>query len=450
MPMKTLIPANVIDDYLKSIEVTDLNKASIRQVLACALYAEKVTGQEFIHFEMGVPGLPASAIGIQAQKEALDRDVASKYPSIEGISELKKQAARFVKAFINTDIKPSNCTPTCGAMQGTFAAFLLCSQLDSAKDTILFIDPGFPVQKMQCQVMGVEFAQFDVADHRAEKLGPKLESYLRQGNICCIVYSNPNNPSWMCLTEQEIKTIGELVIKYDTVVLEDLAYMTMDFRRDGLGIPFQPPYQVSVSHYTENYIMIISGSKIFSYAGERIAVACISDKLAERQFHTLQERYNISRFGAVYAYDMLYAMSSGVTHSVQFAMAAMLKAACDGEYRFREDIREYARRSKKIKEAMLRNGFHITYDKDLEEQVSDGFYFTFGYNLPDGTPMEGGRLLHELLYFGISGIVLSSTGSDRQGIRGCSSNIRKDQFPVLEERLRLFNEAHKSFPFHMP
>ena len=189
--------------------------------------------------------------------------------------------------------------------------------------------------------------------------------------------------------------------------------------------------------------MMLSGSKIFSYAGERIAVACISDKLYERHFETLQKRYNISRFGAVYAYDMLYAMSSGVTHSVQCAMAAMLKAACDGEYQFREDIREYARRTEKIKAALIRNGFHVTYDKDLEEPVSDGFFFTFGYNLPDGTPMEGGQLLHELLYFGISGIVLSSTGSTRQGIRGCSSNIRDDQFPILEERLRLFNEAHK-------
>lgn len=441
--MKTIIPANVIDDFLKSIEVTDLNKASIRQVLACAMNAEKVTGTEFIHFEMGVPGIPAAAVGIKAQKDALDRGVASKYPNIEGITELKEQAARFVKAFINTDIQPSHCTPTCGAMQGTFAAFLLCSQVDPKKDTILFIDPGFPVQKMQCQVMGVKFAQFDVAGFRAEKLGPKLESYLEKGNICCIVYSNPNNPSWMCLTEEEIKTIGGLATKYDTIILEDLAYMTMDFRRDGLGIPFQPPYQVSVSHYTDNYIMMISGSKIFSYAGERIAVACISDKLAERHFETLQKRYNISRFGAVYAYDMLYAMSSGVTHSVQCAMAAMLKAACDGTYRFREDIREYARRSEKIKEAMLRNGFHITYDKDLEEPVSDGFYFTFGYNLPDGTPMEGGKLMHELLYYGISGIVLSSTGSDRQGMRGCSSNFRDDQFPALEERLRLFNQDHK-------
>ena len=441
--MNTIIPQNVIDDFLKSIEVTDMNKASIRQVLACALNAETVTGKEFIHFEMGVPGIPAAAVGIQAQKDALDRGVASKYPNIEGITELKEQAARFVKAFINTDIQPSHCTPTCGAMQGTFAAFLLCSQVDPKKDTILFIDPGFSVQKMQCQVMGVKFAQFDVAGFRAEKLGPKLESYLEKGNICCIVYSNPNNPSWMCLTEDEIKTIGGLATKYDTIILEDLAYMTMDFRRDGLGIPFKAPYQVSVSHYTDNYIMMISGSKIFSYAGERIAVACISDKLAERHFETLQKRYNISRFGAVYAYDMLYAMSSGVTHSVQCAMAAMLKAACDGTYQFREDIREYARRSEKIKEAMLRNGFHITYDKDLEEPVSNGFYFTFGYNLPDGTPMEGGQLMHELLYYGISGIVLSSTGSDRQGMRGCSSNFRDDQFPALEERLRLFNQDHQ-------
>lgn len=441
--METVIPKEVIDDYLESIEITDLNKASIRQVLACEMNAEKITGQEFIHFEMGVPGIPPAAVGVKAQKEALDRGVAAKYPNIEGVTELKEQASRFVKAFINTDIPAKNCIPTSGSMQGTFAAFLLCNQLDEKKDTILYIDPGFPVQKMQAQVMGAKQASFDVSEYRAEKLGPKLESYLSQGNISCLIYSNPNNPSWMCLTDSELRTIGELATKYDVIVIEDLAYMTMDFRREGLGIPFQEPYQITVSKYTDNYIMMLSGSKIFSYAGERIAVACISDALFNRSYETLRKRYSISKFGAVYAYDMLYTMSSGVTHSVQFAMAAMLKAACDGEYQFREDIREYARRTEKIKAAMLRNGFNITYDKDLDEPVSDGFFFTFGYNLPDGTPMEGGELLHELLYYGISGIVLSSTGSVKQGIRGCSSNIREDQFPILEERLRMFNQAHK-------
>jgi hypothetical protein len=123
-------------------------------------------------------------------------------------------------------------------------------------------------------------------------------------------------------------------------------------------------------------------------------------------------------------------------------MAAMLKAASDGVYSFREDIREYARRTERIKKALLENGFHIVYDKDLDEPVSDGFFFTFGYNKPDGTPMEGGELLRNLLYFGISGIVLSSTGSVLQGIRGCSSNIREDQFEIFEERLKLFNQAN--------
>ena len=440
--METVVPKNVIDNYLEQIEVTDLNRASIRQVLACVANAEKETGQKFIHFEMGVPGLEPGAIGIAAQKAALDAGVASKYPNIEGIDELRTEASRFVKAFINTDVAPGHCHPTCGAMQGTFAAFMLCSQLDPKKDTILYIDPGFPVQKMQAAVLGLKMQSFDVADYRADKLAPKLESILAEGNICCMIYSNPNNPSWMCLTESELETIGRLATQYDTVIIEDLAYLAMDFRREGLGTPFKEPYQVTVSRYTDNYIMMLSASKIFSYAGERIAVACISDKLYERRFETLQKRYGISRFGACYAYNMLYALSSGVAHSAQCAMAAMLKAASDGAYDFRSDISEYARRTGLIKESLLRNGFHVTYDKDLEQKVSDGFFFTFGYRDADGKDMEGGQLLHELLYYGISGIVLSSTGSNRQGLRGTSSNITDDQFPVLEERLRMFDQAH--------
>ena len=46
----------------------------------------------------------------------------------------------------------------------------------------------------------------------------------------------------ICLTESELRTIGELATKYDTIVLEDLAYMGMDFRKE-LGHPFQAPFQ---------------------------------------------------------------------------------------------------------------------------------------------------------------------------------------------------------------
>ena len=315
---------------------------------------------------------------------------------------------------------------------------MLASQLDPKRDTVLYIDPGFPVQKMQAQVIGVNVESFDIADYRGKSLEAKLEGYFMQGNISAVLYSSPNNPTWMCLRDEELEIIGRLATKYDVVVIEDLAYMTMDFRRD-MGTPFMPPYQPSVSHYTDNYILLVSASKIFSYAGQRIAMACISDVLYNRHYDSLKNRYGIARFGAAFAYVFLYSFSSGVSHSAQCAMAAMLKAACDGEYDFVGDIKEYALRTARIKEMLVRNGFHIVYDKDVDEDVSDGFFFTIGYK-----DMEGGELLKELLCYGVSGIDLTTTGGTRKGIRACSSNIKPHHYALLEERLKLFDEKHKN------
>lgn len=434
--MKTIIEPSVIDGIMKKLEIKDIQTASIRQIGALVRQAEQQTGTEYIHFEMGIPGLPPSLVGVQAECDALQKGVASQYPIIDGIPSLKQEASRFIKAFLNTDIKPEGCTPTVGSMQASFASLMLCSQLDEKKDTILYIDPGFPVQKMQAKVIGAKIASFDVANYRNEKLRAQLESYFQQGNICAVLYSSPNNPSWMCLNEQELQIIGELATKYDVIVIEDLAYMTMDFRQD-FGIPFQAPYQPSVSHYTDNYILLMSASKIFSYAGQRIAVACISDALYQRHYDSLEQRYGIARFGAAYSYVFLYTFSSGVSHSAQYAMAAMLKAACDGSYTFVKDVKEYANRTHKIKEILHRNGFHIVYDKDCDCPVSDGFFFTIGYK-----DMSGAELLKELLYYGISGIDLATTGSTRKGIRACSSNIQPHHYQLLEERLQLFNQNH--------
>ena len=432
----SIIEKSVIDGIMQELEINDIATASIRQVGAVVRAAEERTGIEYIHFEMGIPGLPPAEVGVKAECKALQKGVASVYPTIDGIAAVKEQASRFVKAFLNVDIRPAGCIPTVGSMQASFATLMLSSHLDKKRDTVLYIDPGFPVQKMQAQVIGVKVASFDVADYRGEKLEEKIESYFAQGNICAVLYSNPNNPSWLCLNEQELEIIGCLATKYDVVVIEDLAYMTMDSRRD-MSVPFQPPYQPTVAKYTDNYVMLISASKIFSYAGQRIAVACISDKLYERHYHSLAERYGVARFGAAFAYIYLYTFSSGTSHSAQCAMAAMLKAACDGDYNFVYDVREYAERTRKIKDILYRNSFHVVYDKDGDETVSDGFFFTIGYG-----NMSGAELLQELLYYGVSGIDLSTTGSNRKGIRACSSNIKPHHYELLETRLREFNKEH--------
>ena len=420
--IETPIKKEIVDSLIAELGITDFAKATIREVKQVAAKAEQQSGVEFIKMEMGIPGLPAAQVGVDAQVKALQAGIAHSYPDIQGYPELKKEASRFVKAFIGLDVAAEGCVPVTGSMQGTFASFLTCSQAQQGKDTVLFIDPGFPVQKMQLQVMGVKYETFDVYDYRGEKLAGKLESYLKNGNICAIVYSNPNNPAWICLNEQELETIGKLATQYDCVVMEDLAYFAMDFRQD-LSVPFQPPYQPSVGRYTDNYMLLISGSKAFSYAGERIGVVCISDN------------YQGLPFGLVFSTRMLYALSSGTSHSAQYAMAAMLKAASDGTYDFRKEVSIYGQRAHKLKEIFCRHGFHVVYDKDLDQPVADGFYFTIGYK-----KMTSGELAKELMYYGVSAICLITTGSHQEGLRVCTSFIEDHQYAQLEERMQVFEE----------
>lgn len=428
---------DVVEDVLQRMRISKVGDATIRQTVALSEELERRTGEKFIHLEMGSPGLPASRFGIEAQKEALDNGVASSYPNISGIAPLKEQASRFVKAFLDIDVKPEGCIPTVGSMMGTFASFIVCTHLSPEKDTILFINPGFSVQPLQAKVLGYKREAFDVYDCRGERLRDKLESILAKGHIAGIVYSNPNNPSWVCLTEEELRYVGELATKYDAIVIEDLAYLGMDFRKE-LGHPFEPPYQATVARYTKNYMLMLSASKIFSYAGERIATVAISDELYNRVYPKLKEEFGIDTLGRFFVFVVVYTLSSGVTHSVQYALAAMYKAACDGTLDFVGETREYARRAARLKEIFLRHGFHIVYDKDLDEPVSDGFFFTIGRK-----GYTGDELLDRLLYYGVSAISLRTTGSEQQGIRVCTSMVKEAHYALLDERLEIFNQMEK-------
>lgn len=431
---KPLISKEKVDQEIAKLKISDLGNATIREIVALVNAVEARTGIRYIRMEMGIPGLPPAKVGVEAEIEALKRGVASIYPMVDGVKELKQEASRFIKKFMGIELDPRGCIPTVGVMQGSYIAFMAAGNADVKKDTVLFIDPGFPVQKQQMMVMGMKYATFDVFDYRGEKLRLKLEEFLASGNICAVVYSNPNNPAWICFTETELQIIGDFASKYDVIVMEDLAYFGMDFRKD-LYTPGRPPYQPTVAKYTDNYILFISSSKIFSYAGQRCAVMCISDKLYDREYPNLPKRLQCATFGNAVVMRILYALTSGVCHSAQYALAAMFKAASDGQFNFIEEVKEYGGKAKIMKRLFIENGFYVVYNEDLGEPLADGFYFTIGY-----PGMTGAELVNNLIYFGISAIALGNTGSERQGIRACVSHVYRNQFADLEQRLRLFNE----------
>ncbi len=435
--MSKVFNEDLVASVAREMKVADLQNATIGDILLVASRLEELTGIPFIRMDQGSPGLPANRIGIEAEKAALDKGLGAQYPAAAGVPELKEAASRFVKAFIDIDISPRACLPTTGSVAASFGAFIACTQRIPGKDKVLFIDPGFPIQKSQLRILGIRWKLFDIHDFRGQALRDKMEEYLKDGDIAAIVYSNPNNPAWICLEEEELKIIGELATKYDAVVMEDQAYFCMDFRHP-YGRPYQAPFVPTVARYTDNYILMLSASKIFSYAGQRIALACVSDKLFDKQYPALAERYEDSGvFGPTFIASIMYMITSGCTATTQYGMAEMLNRSVDGTINFVEDTREYERRAARMKKIFTDNGFTIVYDHDVTQPVGDGFFFTLGY-----PGMTGGELLCELMYYGVSSISLSTTGSEQQGVRACTSRMREELYPILEERMKAFHEDH--------
>ncbi len=437
MKKNAVVNPDVVDSKIRELGISNLGEAKIREVVKLVNGIQEVSGEKFIRMEMGVPGLEPAAVGTEAEIQALKNGVASKYANIEGIPEFKYEVSRFVKLFLDLDVAPASCIPTVGSMQGSIASFMVANRNAHNREGTLFLDPGFPVQKQQCIVLGHSFRTFDVYNYRGDKLEAKMREHLDTGLVSTILYSNPNNPSWICFTEEELKTIGELAYEYDVVVIEDLAYFGMDFRKD-LSVPGKPPFQSTVARYTDNYILLISSSKLFSYAGQRIGMMVMSDHLFNRRYPDLLRYYTSDNFGHSMIYGALYALSAGTSHSAQYALAAILKAANDGKFNILENVREYAERARIMKKLFLNNGFSMVYDKDIDLELADGFFFTFSY------PGFGGAdLLREMLYYGISSITLEITGSDRkEGLRACVSQVKLDQMSLLEKRLQKFQKDH--------
>ncbi|MFQ6609083.1 MAG: aminotransferase class I/II-fold pyridoxal phosphate-dependent enzyme [Fidelibacterota bacterium] len=429
---KSLFPLDdtLLDRLLREREL-DLEVISIRELSGLVDTLSTELGLEFLRFEFGIPGLLADRIGPREEIQVLESDPAlpSTYPPFDGIPRLKQAAARFVRSFLDIEVRPENCIPTVGAMQGDFICQAIAGRRRPEANTILYLDPGFPVNKLQTRFLGLKTASIDFYSLRGEKLIDEIERHFSSGRIGGLLWSSPNNPTWICLKEEELQGIGSLLTQYDVLGIEDAAYLGMDFRVD-YSIPNEPPFPPTIARYTDNYFVVLASSKIFSYSGQRVAITVISPGLMNQKYPYLREHYNTDRVGHAFVHGGIYPTTAGVPQSTQHALAALFEAACRGEYNFLQQLRQYGERAHFAKQKFLEAGFDFVYPDDMGKPIGDGFYFTVSRK-----GMTGGELLRTMLLFGMSGITLRITGSEREGVRICLSQLREDLFPELEARL---------------
>jgi aspartate/methionine/tyrosine aminotransferase len=155
------------------------------------------------------------------------------------------------------------------------------------------------------RLLGVNSDSIDFYDHRGDKLIAAIEARVQQGDVCAILWSSPNNPSWIVLKESELQGIGRICDQYDVLAIEDLAYFGMDTRQNYF-VPGEPPFQPTVMRYTNRAITIISSSKMFSYAGQRIALTILSPGLMDLQVPALARRFGTASVGRALIDGIIY------------------------------------------------------------------------------------------------------------------------------------------------
>ncbi len=416
----------------------DPNNLSIREANRLVTLIEQDLGVKFVRMEFGIPNLPYDPVAAESIIRAESERMASRqYPPFDGIPELKQEAARFIKNFLDVEIPPECCIPTVGSMQGGFISQAIAGNRQPGRSTILFLEPSFPVSKRQTLFLGLTPESVEMGDFRGQDLVREVERRFRSGRIGGMIYSNPNNPAWIVLKEQELKGLGELCTRHDVLAIEDLAYLCMDFRED-YGTPGRPPYQPTIAKFTQNYFMLISSSKIFSFAGGRIGIAAFSPAFLKLKAPGLVPKFGTANVGHAFVHGGVYCTTSGVPQASQWGLLGLMRRANAGKLNFVATTREYGRRAAALKEIFQRHGFRIVYDNDLGEPLADGFYFTFSYPGFTGAARREGRL-----HNGGWALTLESTRAPPPPGRGPGGSVvDESQYPLVAERLGRFREEH--------
>ena len=380
----------------------------------------------YLPMHLGNPSSRTPKELIMYEKMALDLGVTSFYAPSYGFNDLNVVCADFVHKFVGT--KSSSILQTLGGAHASWESMAALQRLSgSSKNAMIIFTPAFPVHMLQAKTLGIRTIPFEFPDFRGDKLEAALEEILKKENcgVHAILYSNPRNPTWFCLTPEELETIANLAEKYGVVVMEDLAYFCMDFR-EKLGI-LGAQYQPSVSNYTDNYLLFFSGSKIFSYPGGRFGFIVMGDQLAKKKIgsNTLYREIALC--------DTAVTVSSAPSAS-QKAMLYYLGDINSGKIDFIQPLKEeYESKAKAIRELFEKHGFPVLYDDDCGRPLANGFYFTSFH-----PHLSGNQVAEKFPPFGMSVTPVEMCWGKRQGFRVCTASIKLEQLSILDERLGSF------------
>lgn len=385
----------------------------------------------YVRMDFGVPGLmPPESLLKSHQISIQEGVIPQQYPPHSGVATLNKEVATFLQNRIDTAIEPEDIFVTCGATQALFIAQAVAAKMKKSAKGLAFLTPNYPPMCSQALFLGMDIHQIEVDGKRGQVLLDAIESVFLSGEIASFCWASPSNPGWTMLDEDELRGIAALCHKYQVIPIEDLTYLGMIKAKKTGEVPVLP----SIAKYTHQYFLVLSTSKMLSYAGERIGFLVGATSLLAYQADALQRDFGFTSVRRACG-SLIFNITGGASHSAQYAVQDIFHAINTQKYNVDAALNTYLSRAERLKSLLQENGFYLVYEN--AEQDQGGFYVSFAY--PGLTEMQ---LLQSLLYIGVTVLPLSIFGSQRiDGVRACVGRLSEQKLTLLSERLPQFKRS---------
>lgn len=208
--------------------------------------------------------------------EAVQEGGSQAYTVYRGKMSIRDYLADKISNFIGTEIDPNNMILT----PGTQGALFLAMGANIAKgDKVAIVEPDYFANRKLVEFFEGELVPIELDYMNHEECSglnlSQLEESFKSG-VKLFLFSNPNNPTGVIYSEQEILTIAELAKKYDVTLIVDELYSRQVF--DGRTYT----HLCTQKEIPENLVTITGPSKTESLSGYRLGVAFGTASIIDR------------------------------------------------------------------------------------------------------------------------------------------------------------------------
>ena len=223
-----------------------------------------------MHLEIGEADFDTPPNVCQAAAEAIVEG-HTHYCKAQGIDSLREEIAREVVGTRGISVDPGRVVVTPGAKPILFYSMLA---LLEEGDEAIYPDPGFPIYESMIRFTGAR----PVSIPLREELGFRLDVDELRSKVTprtrLLIINSPQNPTGGVLEEEDIRSIADIVLSSNMVVLSDEVYRCIIYEGRHHSI-------ASLPDLLDRTILLDGFSKKYAMTGWRLGYAVMPPHLVE-------------------------------------------------------------------------------------------------------------------------------------------------------------------------